>query len=296
MTAISIPLGTLPRARALSAALVAPSSHQIDRFAIERIGERLRSALTTLSPTRPLTVDRRALQQVQAEGRADRPSAFHWTPATARRTIGLCAARMCADGHRATPAGAVRRVVADLVTAHHRRPSDANSLAGWLATCTTGERTLASANAVTWTTDLMTSLDVETFHSGTIGPPAMRWRPTAGPGVVFRARVELCVHLDSDPSDRALFLLLDGWPGSTSRPALAFDALVAMLTAPSHVPPRRVVAFWPQSGRSLVVDVDESVLEAGATAAVAAVSFAAGLSRQEVGALANLPSAVQNAA
>ncbi|MGH9093313.1 MAG: hypothetical protein ACRDZR_18325, partial [Acidimicrobiales bacterium] len=70
--------------------------------------------------------------------------------------------------------------------------------------------------------------------------------------------------------------LVGGRPGPGSRVELGLAALVEVVRRPGGPVPARVVGWWPECGRALVLDVDEALLASTVEAVVDAAGRKAG--------------------
>ena len=76
---------------------------------------------------------------------------------------------------------------------------------------------------------------------------------------------------DPIASAPVLFTMMGGVTGPTSRIELGLSALVALVADVSAPVPARVMGWWPQSGRSIVVPIDSTSLQRTFDAVVEAV-------------------------
>jgi hypothetical protein len=190
-------------------------------------------------------------------GRVGGEPPFRWTARTARRTIGVAAVRtLLSDG--GTPADAVRAVLAHPGAELCGSTPPPGSCAEWLAALTAAARALVGAEATTWATQLWTALDWERLAPSLpeVGAPD-RWWGWQGPvRVALRGRADVRLTRGGG----AHLLVLPGHPHPASRTALCLSALVDVLARGTAEAPRRVVGFWPDSGKAWAVAVDAGVL------------------------------------
>lgn len=278
MIPTSLPAAVLPRARCLTDALIAPPDPAPAGATLEVLRARIRDELAVVAPLAGpvLRVDGYLLR-VSARGperppTADRP--FSWSPRTARRSIGVAAVRCCLEGDARTPAEAVVATAARMAEDARAGLARRASPASWLATLEDGARAAVLAEATTWATHLFEAVEWRRLDP----PPAVgcadRWWDCPGvPTVALRGRADVRVGA---PADRQVLLAVAaGRPGPTSRVELALAALVDVAARPSTPPPARVVGWWPECGRALVLSVDLELLEETARSVVAAVCRAA---------------------
>ncbi|HLN17868.1 MAG TPA: hypothetical protein VK277_14090 [Acidimicrobiales bacterium] len=271
MTALPLPL-VLPRAGALTGTLVAPADDLVDPAERRAVVGRLEQGLAQLAPALEGRHDLRIDRYVLASGAAEADDApFQWSPRTARRLLGLDAVRACARGRCRTPAEAVAATIDQAVRDASEGRARPRSPDGWLAAAGPGVRAVARAEAVTWATQLWTTLDWRRFA----GPPSIGrdewWRARAVPGLALQGRAEVRAltaapgggEPDESASLRpsALLTLLAGTPGPTARVELGLPALVDVLAHPARPTPARVVGWWPACGRAVLLPVDRGALE-----------------------------------
>jgi hypothetical protein len=261
----------LPRASTLTEALLAPPDGAVSPVDLAALRTRLEQALGQRwggSKVERVRVDaffiRRGLL-TPGELPIDRP--FRWSPATARRTLGLASARHCLTRH-CTPAEAARQAVELAVCS--AADGRADSLGQWLAGLGVGARAVVCSEAITWTTQLLSALEWRRFESPLVGGPDRWWDCPSAPGLALRGRAE--VRVPTSGGAPALFSMLSGRPRPTSRAELGLAALVDVLRRPLAVPPVRVVGWWPQCGRTLVLSVDVEALDRSAQAVTDALA------------------------
>jgi hypothetical protein len=272
-----VPSTVLPRAAALTNALLAPAGQAVpapDRVAL---AERLRTALgrsgsARVGNGRRLTVGAFFLRTPTA-GSA---TPFRWTARTARRTIGLAAVRACPPGGRRAPADAVADVMAAMAADGRRGLGRPGGVERWLASLPAGGTAAVAAEATIWATGLVGAVTWDRMDGAAVGAADGWW--DVGRDVAVRGRADVRVPIGAvgggGPRPAALLTVVGGRPEPTSRVALGLPALVAAVGR-SHEPvPARVAGWWPECGRALVVPVDGELLDTTAAAVVEAVRAA----------------------
>jgi len=284
----------LPRTRWLTDVLTAPAGRRVTVDQLTGLRARLEEALASLvsrtTGTAAIRVDAYALRSA-APGLRSGPGAipFRWSPLRARRSIGIVAVRDCVEGRARTPAEGVAATVADLVAAARRGDAPAGSLAGWLVRLSGSGRAVVRAEAVTWATRLFGALEWERAGGrAAVGRRDQWWDCPLVHGVGLRGRADVRILAPTAQRDTpdgdgcgngrrggdgavALFTMVGGRPGPTSPVELGLAALVSVLARPGDGGPARVVGWWPDCGRALVVPVDLTMLERTAAAVEAAV-------------------------
>jgi hypothetical protein len=286
MIGTSLSPTALPKASSLTNALTAPSPLLVTlaefamiRQALERelgaVAERLRA-------NDRVRVDAYHLRD-SLSGGAPRAgdASFRWTPLTARRPIGIECARACLANPRLSPLESARDAITHLVrhAKDQRRPG---SLAEWVGGLAVGGRAVVQAEAVLWTTQLMTALDWDGLRRPVIGRDSSVVLPSSS-RVLLRGRIEVQTWAsppgsDGDgsvgpvaPDQVVLLSMMPGRPGRTARMELGLSALTSALDNRQGAIPARVVGWWPQCGRALVVPVDVALLNQTCQAVVATV-------------------------
>jgi hypothetical protein len=105
--------------------------------------------------------------------------------------------------------------------------------------------------------------------------------------VVLRARIEVLTRVAPVPSPNggvaldpgdvgpaALFAMMTGRPSQSARTELGLAALTAALDDRRDQAPIRVVGWWPQCGRTLVLPVNPTLIQQTCQAVVATVKSA----------------------
>lgn len=235
----------------------------------QRCHETLDELSTGCPRGRTLRVDgylvRTALLDPQRLAGADE---FRWSPRTARRLLGLMGLRHCVRGTCRTPAEAVAQAVEASVADAAEGRQRPGSLGHWLTTLHPGARAVVRAEAVTWATQVHAALEWERLRRpSVVGGADQWWSLPQVAGVSVRGRAE--VRAPTRDDGMALFVVLNGQPGPSARAELGLPALVALLSG--AVVPHRLLGWWPQSGRALVLPVDESLLLRTAEAVVLTV-------------------------
>jgi hypothetical protein len=231
----------------------------------------LQGLAAELPPQEALTLDTFAV--VQAHRHPERVGgsgdAFTASPRTCRRAVGLLAVSRCVRGFAPGPSAAVDVVLA---AALEEDGGDVVSpslwWASWYRTLPAGGRAVVAAEAVTWATQMLTTLDWRRLQRPPVIGGRDDWWQCPGPRrVTLRGRADGRVVVG-----RRLALLVVG-SGSCAddwRVGLGFPALVSALGKAAPAAPCRVVGTWPQSGQVRVLNVDGDALRAGAAAVVSA--------------------------
>lgn len=196
-------------------------------------------------------------------------SPFRWSPRTTRRIIGLAALRRCVAGAADSPLSAVGQVLDD---ARSGRIASA-SWGPWLAALPPGALGLVAAEAVGWATEAYDALDWARLDHPLVGAPDRFWDVPGLSGLALRGRAEVRALVPGDDGPRPVLLcVMTGWPGADdgaegvarTRAEILLAALVDVVRRPAAVAPARVVGWWPASGRTLALAVDEPGLAAAA--------------------------------
>ena len=280
MTAVMPSPVVLPRAATLTDTLLAPAAQAVAEPHRAVLRERLRRELAGTVPgpgDGRLRIDGYLVRTTcHAAPRAPEPGPFEWSARGARRTLGLAALRLCLTDHQA-PATAVPAVMRAMLRGDpdgHDRPG---SLGRWLSTLSSGARNAVLVEAVTWATSLHGSLAWQRVgHHAEIGGRDRWWDCPSAPGIGIRGRAEVRVPVPArgapvgtggtvtEPdAGLALFSVMSGWPGPSSRSELGVTALAHALL-PGSPAPVRVVGWWPQTGRALALPVDRVLLDQAA--------------------------------
>jgi hypothetical protein len=201
-------------------------------------------------------------------GAYDQP--FTPSPRACRRTVGLLALNRCVRGFSPGPTTAVAEV---LTSAIDDASGDAQATvwwAPWYRSLRVGARAAVHAEAVTWTTQLLTALD----WARVPGPPVIggrddRWQCPGARRLSLKGRADVRVLAGGRP---ALLVMGAGRCRDDWRVLLGFSALVGALGRNAAGAPCRVVGIWPESGQVRVLPVDAGVLRASADAVVGAVA------------------------
>ncbi len=268
-----------PRARRLTDALNGPAARGPDDAERRAVAGGLERALAAVpAPDGRLKLDRFALRRaLLGAGDQPAPRPFAWGPRTARRTLGLAALRRCVTGPARAPADAVAELMADVLSGGGE--ARAGSLRHWLAHCASGERAVAQAEALRWATDLYTAFEWGRLEGVEVGPPDAWWTPATVPLILLQGRAEVRARVagppsspgGSGPADHVVMLSVSaGRPTQYREAELALPALVTWLAG--RPAPVRVLGYWPECGRALVVPIDGAVLRRTANAVIAAVA------------------------
>jgi len=289
MTGTSLSPTRLPKARALTEALVAPPSIDLGESPQElyqQLAQALTAAGRQLPAGRAVRVDGYFLRTaLTAPEQLSQPDPFGWSPRTARRLLGLAAVRACVGGTERTPADAVAHVVSAAVDDARRGSQRTGSLADWLLGLPVGGRAVVRAEAVTWATQLLSALEWRILAPGPIVGSDQWWDGPPGCRVAVRGRSEVRTLTLGDGSavgsklgaaPPALFSMLGGRPSPVAALELGLAGLASFMARPKEPVPARVVGWWPQCGRAMVLPVDAPSLRNTADAVVSAItSFAA---------------------
>ncbi len=292
MTAISsIPSMAFPKARAITDALLAPPQTTINlrdpQSLRAEVAARLQPELARSPACGELRVDSRLLH-LACSGRSptDLLGPFEWSPDAARRPIGLEVVRAWVAGTSslsAATADVIERI-ASRRRSHAREAKDADAtLSFWLRSLPAGARGVVQAEALRWATHLITALDwpAITQRPVTIGYSEVVTEPRSN--VVIAGRADLRVQLDrgttegrGDLSAAAFFVMGGGHPTSSSPLELGLVAVASALARRDPVP-TRVVGWWPECGRALVVGIDDELVSSTIGAVASALSRAPSL-------------------
>ncbi|MGH9089068.1 MAG: hypothetical protein ACRDYZ_13330, partial [Acidimicrobiales bacterium] len=187
----------------------------------------------------------------------------------------------------------------------------AGSLAEWLGSLPAAARAIVEAEAATWATDLWSAVEWGRLGPGVrVGGPEPLWSPAGSPATALRGRVDIRVDggggafltvlpgqpvpasrvelglsalaaalsapsalaAPSTPSARSAHAARSALavPPALSAPAEAAGPWGAAAQPPGV--PERVVGWWPECGRALMVPVDLPLLEETADAVGRAVT------------------------
>jgi hypothetical protein len=275
----------LPKAASLTDALTLGASSMVspDEFAEVRqaFEHELRRTTRSLPTGERIRVDGYSLRNAMSGG-AGHGGAFRWTPWTARRPIGIECVRASLANPRLTPLQASHDVITRLVRQADEQRGRPGSLSEWLAGLAVGGRTVVQAEAVVWATQLTTALDWTRLSRPIVGDDRSVVLPSSSQ-VLLRGRIELRTfatparvqgtnprrRLESEPS--VLFATMTGRPSPTARTELGLAALTVALGDRHGEVPVRVLGWWPQCGRALVVPVDLTLLNQTCEAVVGTV-------------------------
>ncbi|MGH8988056.1 MAG: hypothetical protein ACRDXC_05595 [Acidimicrobiales bacterium] len=293
--------GGLPRARALTDALLVPATATGTLAAgVASARQRLERGLSQVVAGRnprggpPPTLLRIGHYQVvrasegllppaRAGEGAETGPAFRWNSRAARRAIGLAALRAGLDGRAATPADAVAAVMGDPNGPLGIGRAGPGSPADWITSLAGPARALVAAESTAWTTRLWTAVDWALLPSRrfVVGGPDRWWRwndPPSSCKVAIRGRADVRVEAaaGNEGLGGAQLVVQDGLPRVAARRALLVGALVdALSSRPGQEPaavPGRVIGWWPDCGKAWVVPVAAGTLAAAADAVVAAAA------------------------
>jgi hypothetical protein len=269
----------LPRAGALTDALVAPPDEMVSAEALGRLRTRVTGELVALVDGLPdgerLRFDsfRFALTRDDPERAGADEEPFVPSPGRCRRTVGLSAVARCVRGRAPTPAAAVAEVLAagvedaaDGVDPTARPPWWAR----WYGALGPGGRALVEAEAVTWATQVWTALEWERLEQAAVGGVDDWWDCPGTRVLTLRGQADVRVRAGGRP----VLLVVGTWvPPSDWRLSLGFPALVSALARGEKSVPARVVGLWPASGQVRILPVDDDVLGETDTAVADAVAL-----------------------
>ncbi|HVC70668.1 MAG TPA: hypothetical protein VNC61_10500 [Acidimicrobiales bacterium] len=270
----------LPRAGALTEALLTPDADAVGAEDVAALRDRLAGDLVALVEELP-TGERLRLDGYRFDMAREHPERcravegpFTPSPLVCRRAIGLNAMARCVRGWSPTPAAAVAEVLAAGVedVADGGDPSSTRPpwWAGWYRSLPAGGRAMVEAEAVTWATQVWTALEWDRFAPAPIVGGGDDWWDCPGTRrLTLRGRADVRVRGDGPP---ALLVVGSGLPPSDWRSALGFPALVSALARGGSSAPCRVVGLWPASGQVRILPVDAAALSETAGAVVAAVA------------------------
>ena len=289
MVGTSLPSTSLPKSASLTDAFISPSTRLVDQREFRQLRRdfecELGEAAGPLPANERVRVDAYHLRN-SISGNVEPDGSFRWTPWTARRPIGIECVRACLANPRLTPLQATHDVITRLVGRAVDERQRPGSLAEWLSGLGVGGRAVVQAEAVVWATQLQTALDWSRIDRPIVGRDHSVVLPTSSQ-VLLRGRIEVQSRASSlgplnkgksgdtrDVSPAVLFSIMTGRPTPTARTELGLAALTVALDDRHGESPTRVVGWWPQSGRALVVPVDLALLGQTCEAVVAAVRSA----------------------
>jgi hypothetical protein len=269
----------LPRAGALTGALVAPAPPAPAAHGLSALGQQLALDLTALVEELPsgerlrLDAYRFAMAREHPERYTAADEPFVPSPAICRRAVGLAAVERCVRRRSASPALAVAEVLAagaDDAAIGEDTGNRPPWWARWYTGLAAGGRAMVEADAVTWATQLWTALEWDGLGpSPAVGGTDDWWDCPGTRALTLHGRADVRVRVDDRP---ALLVLGSGVPPSDWRHELGFPALVCALARGEKSLPVRVVGLWPASGQVRILPVDGAALTATATAVVGAVA------------------------
>ena len=274
MTGMSL---ALPRAGALTDALVAPPTAGLRPDELRGLREQLAGDLAALVGELPegerlrLDAYRFAVARERPERLTAAEGAFVPSPVMCRRAVGLAAVARCVRHRSPTPGAAVAEVLA--AGAEDAEGSDPTARppwwAAWYRGLGPGGRAMVEAEAVTWATQVWTALEWERLAQTVVGGGDDWWDCPGTRALTLRGQADVRVRAGGAP---VLLVVGAGMPGPDWRRALGFPALVSVLARGDRSVPTRVVGLWPASGQVRILPVDGAVLLDTATAVVSAVA------------------------
>lgn len=274
---------SLPRSAALTDALLAPPAGKLDTGQIQRLRTRLLHEVPPLADLIP-PGERLQIGSFELAIARDGPEAcarsrdgaeFAPSAASTRRAVGLAAVERCARGRSPAPQTAVSEVLeagieelAESLRSHGApRPP---WWAEWYASLGPGGRATVNAEAVTWATQLWTSIDwARLERPPVIGGRDDYWDCPGRRRLVVRGRAEVRAFSGDRP---VMLVVAQRYPGSAWRAELAHRALVVAMSRGESAVPARVVGLWPASGMVRICEVDEASMSEAADALVFAVA------------------------
>jgi hypothetical protein len=268
----------LPRAGALTDALMAPVTGSVPAGALRLLRGQLAGDLAALAGELPegerLRLDsfRFAMAREDPERLSVVEEAFVPSPGTCRRAVGLSAVTRCLRRWSPAPAVAVAEVLAGGVEDADGGPDPTTRppwWAGWYRSLPAGGRAMVEAEAVTWATQLWTALEWERLVQPMVGGGDDWWDCPATRALTLRGQADVRVRVEERP---ALLVVGAGVPPVDWRRSLGFPALVSALARGERSIPARVVGWWPASGQVRILPVDSEALTDTATAVVCAVA------------------------
>jgi len=270
----------LPRAAALTDALLAPPADSVRAAEITALRAELAGELVALAEELPVG-ERLRLDGYRFDMARERPercsaadAPFVASPVVCRRAIGLSALARCVRRWAPTPAVAVADVLAvgveDAADAADQSSGRPPWWAAWYRSLPAGGRAMVAAEAVTWATQVWTALEWERFAPPPIVGSGDDWWDCPGTRqLTLRGRADVRVRGDGPP---VLLVVASGLPPADWRPALGFPALVSALARGETSVPCRVIGLWPASGQVRILPVDGPALSTTAAAVVGAVA------------------------
>jgi len=198
------------------------------------------------------------LSQRSADRAAPEEGRFMWTPVRAQRQIGLGACVLVHEGAAGTIVDGVNEILHTGEKNGLLGRFGPGSLCEWVGSLNTVSRGFVAIAASNWATNLWNALTWEMLgNSARLSPPD-RWWKSDWANVALRSRSEVSLHLDGHGA--TYIRILSGRPTPSSATELALEGLVHHLAHKGDPYPARIGGYWPQSGRHLVVDVDQRIL------------------------------------
>jgi hypothetical protein len=264
----------LPRSRALTDAVLAPTGPAVATAELDRVRGIVAAALASGVAGRgaPLNLDGYQVDLARLDPSRCRPrQPFTPSPGRCRRAIGLEAVRRALRSSRGSPVTAVGEILSEATSDPVEDQGSSTSWwSQWYRGLSVGARAVVQAEAVTWATALWTALDWDRFDRLDVGGGNLRWTaPPQDRSVGLRARADVRTWVGDAP---VLVLVGSGTIPLQWRPTLGYPALVAALAHDQRAVPRRVVSWWPAAGQVRITEVDGPLLEETATAVLAAVA------------------------
>lgn len=267
------PQSTIPRATALTDLVLsdAQTPERIDP-AIRRV---LASRLVALAPPRnagSVRLDSYSVERARHGDPSD-STPFTWNPRATKRILGLAGTQRVVSGCNATPTSAVRAEIANVIARANEHSVRPGALGTWLAEAPFGVLGSVVAEAVTYSTELLTALEWGRLSDAArVGQADPVWAVPGAPWVSLRGRRDCSISLDAELGTRALLVLRSGRPSRSSNDDLSHVALVEGLTHPDQPLPTRIVGLWPATGKAISIEVTRETTQHAARAVVEAMA------------------------
>jgi hypothetical protein len=199
-----------------------------------------------------------------------------WSIRTARRGVGLSALRAMAAGLARTPIDGVALAVDDAISAVRQGEASAAPMDRWLSGLPAPALAAVRAESVTWATRLWCALDWDAFEEAPLIGRDHWWDSPHSSLLALRSRAEVrSVARDGDGAPFSVHLVVLGGSRRPSvRSELAVVGMVEALRSSRALRPGRVVGWWPDSGHTVTVEIDELALRNGVAAVTRALASA----------------------
>ncbi|MBU6233523.1 MAG: hypothetical protein KJS64_04660 [Acidobacteria bacterium] len=220
------------------------------------ISDEQRVSLATRFRSIPTTHRLRA-DAWMVERRGNTGRQFAWSPVTARRTIGNAALR------RGGEVSSLLSAIHDVVDEHLFRAAKGyarhGTLGHWLAQQTSPVLAIVTAEAMTWGTTALETL--ESFGTPFSIAHSDAYYDVAGARTSLRGRRDALI---ATKNGRIVVRLRTGIPSPTAVAGLRADLTIDAFANVEGCAAQRIVGVWPDAGIALAVDGGESVIRAGA--------------------------------